>query len=190
MGFDEDKKNILEKTDKSKKGSIDFAIKPLCDLINSKSNFFTTSSCAGRITISKISDSGKKNTLEWLLVSHEKVDIKQVNDALGNLPKEAVWFRFEPFIIHINCRNLESAELLLKLMRSAGFKRTGIVALGKKIIIEIISSDRLELLIAEKVQLLVNKDYLRLLVEKSNRFLDKNHKRINRLFCEIQKIPN
>ena len=47
MAFETDKKTALTKIDKSKKGQIDEQIKPLCDLINSSVDYYTTSSCSG-----------------------------------------------------------------------------------------------------------------------------------------------
>jgi len=59
MTFQKHKKDFLNKKDKSKKGSIDGEIKKLVDKINSLENYYTTSSCSGRILIAKIPDSIK-----------------------------------------------------------------------------------------------------------------------------------
>ena len=47
------KKAILKKLDKSSKGDWDEKIISLCDKINSNDNYYTTSSCSGRIIIMK-----------------------------------------------------------------------------------------------------------------------------------------
>ena len=47
MNFDNEKKQCLEKIDNSKKQSIDSGIKKIVDLLNSKENYYTTSSCSG-----------------------------------------------------------------------------------------------------------------------------------------------
>ena len=49
FNFDSTKKDILNKKDKSNIGFIDGKISKLCNLINSKEDYFTTSSCSGRI---------------------------------------------------------------------------------------------------------------------------------------------
>ena len=49
--FEKEKQDFLSKKDKSKKGSIDDGIIGLINLINSKSDYYTTSSCAGRIVL-------------------------------------------------------------------------------------------------------------------------------------------
>lgn len=45
------KKQCLKKLDLSKKGSVDEAIAHVVSLINSREEFFTTSSCSGRVIL-------------------------------------------------------------------------------------------------------------------------------------------
>lgn len=58
--FDDEKKQYMEKLsadndpDRSRAGKADAPIIPLLDMINSKKDFFTTSSCAGRIIITQV----------------------------------------------------------------------------------------------------------------------------------------
>ena len=70
MGFDNEKKNTLSKLDKSTKGSIDEPILPVLDLINDMEDYYTTSSCSGRIMI--FEPSGQRH-VDWLHVTHEKI---------------------------------------------------------------------------------------------------------------------
>jgi tRNA(Phe) wybutosine-synthesizing methylase Tyw3 len=49
MQFDFDKKQILAKKDKSSIQGVDSGIRKLVDIINSHNDYYTTSSCAGRI---------------------------------------------------------------------------------------------------------------------------------------------
>ena len=51
MNFDEIKRNALKKSDLSRKGSVDEPIVELVIFINQLDNYFTTSSCSGRICI-------------------------------------------------------------------------------------------------------------------------------------------
>lgn len=50
-GFNKQKKSCLSQVDLSKKGSIDDQIIDLVQYINAHENFFTTSSCSGRISV-------------------------------------------------------------------------------------------------------------------------------------------
>ncbi len=49
--FVQQKKSTLSKLDKSSKGDWDKKIVNLCEKINSLENFYTTSSCSGRIVL-------------------------------------------------------------------------------------------------------------------------------------------
>ena len=75
--FEKEKKDFLIKKDKSKKGIIDKEIKSLIDFINSLDNYYTTSSCSGRIML-LIKKSDKKQDSSWLFSSHQKIHSMQV----------------------------------------------------------------------------------------------------------------
>ena len=62
MQFDNEKKLCLSKRDKSKKRTIDKGIKPLIDLLNSMEDYYTTSSCSGRILLIEKKTDNKKDT--------------------------------------------------------------------------------------------------------------------------------
>jgi len=49
--FSKRKKDVLSKIDKSSKGGFDEKIVKLCEKINRLDNYYTTSSCAGRVVI-------------------------------------------------------------------------------------------------------------------------------------------
>lgn len=49
--FSQWKKQCLKKLDQSKKGSVDQDIEHIVSLINSRAEFFTTSSCSGRVIL-------------------------------------------------------------------------------------------------------------------------------------------
>ena len=67
--FENEKKQCLEKKDKSKKSSIDSPILNLVDKINSSKDYYTTSSCSGRIVLLE-KKSDKKQESRWLLIIH------------------------------------------------------------------------------------------------------------------------
>jgi len=179
-GFELIKHNALGKEDQSRAGDWDPLIKPVCDLINTFKNYCTTSSCSGRIIITEHS-SNKKCDTEWLLVKHDNVTFEEVNESLKKIDGGEVWFHVHPFILHIACKTIEDAFELLKLFRNSGFKRVGING-PKKNVIEIIGTDRIELPIGNNGELLIQEDYLRFLVNESNKKFIKNIERIDKLF--------
>jgi len=179
MTFDVDKKNALTKIDKSKKGSIDQPIKKLLDIINKKKDYYTSSSCSGRIILFSTIKEGKKYETKWLFVSHKKVNFNEIKPYFKP-DKDQLWLRQESFILHVCCRTLKQAQKLLESCEKSGLKRTGIHSL-KKIMVEIINTPHLNTLIGEKNKLLVGNDFIRSWLKEANDNMDKNSKKIKEL---------
>lgn len=118
-------------TDRSPKGSVDTAILPLLTLINSLPNYVSTSSCSGRISVFHQCNSEIKEEKDeynttippkerWLLVSHDPIqDIPATSSELFSRlnamkfqvevgSKQSVLFRFEPFLLHIEAKDIFS----------------------------------------------------------------------------------
>ncbi|KAJ8793446.1 hypothetical protein J1605_019280 [Eschrichtius robustus] len=83
------KAQCLSKADLSRKGSVDEDVVELVQLLNGREQFFTTSSCAGRI-----------------ILLDQIVALKKANgDAI---------LKFEPLVLHVQCRQLQDAQILVK----------------------------------------------------------------------------
>ena len=179
----------LDNQDKSKKGEVDKLVITLIEKINSFEDYFTTSSCSGRIMI--IKPSKVKKDVEWLFSSHNKVEpellIKKIHDFV-NKSKEPLWFKIEGFILHIACRDMESADKLLKLVKKIGLKRSGIVSTSHKIMVEIISSEILETPISKNNELMVEDNYLTFIIEEANAKLKRTHNKIKKLEDAIDNL--
>ncbi|MFH1850559.1 MAG: tRNA wybutosine-synthesizing 3 family protein [archaeon] len=176
--FEKQKKGFLSKRDFSRKGSIDEAILPLLKAINSKPDYYSTSSCAGRIQL--IAKPDLKHRTSQLFVSHNPAKATDIMSACRNLPDEEVWFRQEGFIMHVCCRDLMAADRLLKETRRI-FKRAGIISLRKGFVIETMSTELIDTIIAAGGKLLVTQEYLRILTSLANNKIRNNKKRIRKL---------
>ena len=188
MTFTADKNNALKKDDKSSKGSIDPKIEELCNKINTLDDYYTTSSCAGRIVLLKIPESRKKNEFEWLYTTHQEATLEDIKKALQRLPEDSVWFRFEPFILHVNARTTEHAAKLLKLVQDLGIKRSGIISLGNKIIIEMIGTEHTAAIISDQGRLLVDDNYLKTIIDDANEKMKRNWENIDRILGEMNNL--
>jgi tRNA wybutosine-synthesizing protein 3 len=195
--FDKRKVAILEKIntgfDRSKKGSIDEKIKNLIERINALDDFISTSSCSGRILLMRTENiTYQKNLCDWIFVTHDYVKDdfeklwKSVLDSVSE--KCFVQLKVEPAILHVACRNLESAEKLLNVARRVGFKHSGIFSISKKIIVEIIGKDLFQMPIVSNNLILITKESMREIINLSNIKLSKNHDMINRLVKEIEEF--
>jgi tRNA wybutosine-synthesizing protein 3 len=180
MTFEVDKQNALTKIDKSKKGSIDKPIRKLLDIINAKTDYYTSSSCSGRIILFSAPKAGKKDQLEWLFVSHKKTSFSELSKHIKPT-RNQLWLRQESFILHVCCKTIDDAKRLLKFCEKAGLKRAGIHTLEKKIMVEIINTPNLNVLIGEKNNLLVDDNFLKVWLREANLNIDKNLKKIKEI---------
>jgi len=188
LAFEAAKASVLAKLtdfiDNSKKGGVDEPIQELIDLINMHPDYVTTSSCSGRVAIFAERDSAKKQTGMWLLASHEPVDFDAMSHAMPrdkSVPDgvSTVWFKFEPVILHIQCRSVDAARALLNTAIGAGMKNSGIM-LGKKIMVAVRCSLKIECPIGYGGQRMVDDAYLHMLVRMTDDMFLQNELRTNR----------
>lgn len=179
--FNNEKLIFLSKKDKSWKKGIDKQILHLIKKINSKKDYYTTSSCAGRIILLKEKD--KKQEGAFLFSSHEKISLKALKKELQKAKKYngLVYFQQEPCIMHVACSSIESAKELVKKARSAGWKKSGII-LGRKITCELVSTEHIALPVAKQGKILLDDRYLKLLVNEANKKLSRTRGKIRKFY--------
>ncbi|KAJ7334508.1 tRNA methyltransferase tyw3 [Desmophyllum pertusum] len=186
--FERQKVSCLSQVDLSKKGSIDEQIMDLVQYINAKDNYFTTSSCSGRISVfSELADQKKKHC-EWLYITHSAAVEEEVINSLNGCQGSAV-FKFEPFVLHVQCRDLESGQQMLKAALISGFKNSGIV-IGKKanVIVAVRSTQSLEVPLVHMGELMVSNKYVEFLVNVANKKLEENQTKIDRFFRNLSDL--
>jgi tRNA wybutosine-synthesizing protein 3 len=169
----------LEKA--KKKGEVDPEIVSLLDYLNSLEDFYTTSSCAGRITL--LHDVGSKRDNEWLGKWHRPVELEEVMEALKEMPgRGVVWFKYEPSILHIVARRLDGAGKILRTARNHGFKRVGVMALKKeRYMIEICSTEKVDAPLAEDGRFLVDREYIKYLIDLADKQFKEGREKLGRL---------
>lgn len=172
----------FKKRDKSDKGETDKKILLLIKKINSEKDYYTTSSCAGRIVL--IMDSEKKQKGLFLLRTHEKISVAELKKALSKAVKKhkgLTYFKQEPCILHVACSSLEKAKEFLDKAKLAGWKKSGIIASKKRIICEMASTEHIELPIADKCRIFLSDSYLKILVSEANKKLARTWQKIRKL---------
>jgi tRNA wybutosine-synthesizing protein 3 len=181
--FNQRKKDILGKLDKSSIGGWDEKILGLCEKINKLDDYYTTSSCSGRVVV--MEDVVKKGPGLFFYVSHDKISLNVLNEELGKIAGEdgkgIIKFKQEPMILHVACKDIESAKIFLDKVRDLGWKKVGIIAMGKNIIVEINGSEKMEFPIMQNGELLVKEEFLELVVKKSNDNLVRNWLKVEEL---------
>ena len=181
--FDKRKQDILGKKDKSFIGGWDKKIIALCEKLNKSKNYYSTSSCSGRIVL--IIDSNKKTYGLFLKIHHTLISLSQLkrdlNEIIGKSKGQLIIFKQEPCGLHVACRSLKDAQVLVSKARKNGWKKSGIISSDKRFIVEMFGTGKLEFPIIKDCRLLVDERFLKEILKKSNKNLKKSWKQINSL---------
>ncbi|XP_043316892.1 tRNA wybutosine-synthesizing protein 3 homolog isoform X1 [Cervus canadensis] len=177
------KAQCLSKVDLSRKGSVDEDVLEIVQLLNGQEQFFTTSSCAGRIILLDGSINGsevQKQNCSWLLVTHKACVKDDVVVALRRANGDAI-LKFEPLVLHVQCRQLQDARILHSVAIDSGFRNSGITV-GKrgKIMLAVRSTHGLEVPLSHQGKLMVTEEYIAFLLKIANQKMEENKKRIER----------
>lgn len=186
FNFDNSKKMALSKKDKSNKKNWDKKILSLCNKLNKNKNYFTLSSCSGRVVL--IIDEDKKKPDLVLFRSHEKISLKKLKQILSNInslknktKNKTIYFKQEPCILVVACRDKNSQWNLFSKAKNNGWKKSGILSLDKKLLVELMSTENMSFPIIDSGKLLVNDHFLKIIVKKSNSNLERSWHKIKRL---------
>ncbi|SCV00575.1 LAMI_0G05974g1_1 [Lachancea mirantina] len=220
--FAQKKEHILQEissseSDLSPKGSIDEPCIPIIELINSHPDMVTTSSCSGRVSVfiegNKVRDGshksgGKGDGGKWLFVTHEssKVNgwIEKFKDMIEFKPEEEcdldstvqyVLYKFEPLILHVKCRNFETAAKLFNIAMSCGFRESGV---GSNNIVAMRINIKLDIPIGYKapgdpqnvLRFFVSKRYITIIDQLSTRKFGENAIKLRELHNRIEVAFN
>jgi len=169
-----------------KEGKADEPALPLLDEINSKDDYFTSSSCYGRVLV--IDAKRRKNESRFLGRWHRKITFEEAKEVI-DANEGNIWFRFEPFILHISCRDIPATQRMLAIKTKLGFKRGGVFQIKTgRVQIELEGTDLMAVPVKDKKQRLVTDDYLRFLVKTANDKFDSNEKKWQRFREEVTRL--
>ncbi|KAF7726966.1 hypothetical protein EC973_008161 [Apophysomyces ossiformis] len=196
-----------ERKDKSPKGFVDAPILDLIHIINAHPDYYTTSSCSGRIAIYRegIEEKTTKGGV-WLYVTHDPVEIPATADdgwivrllfgpesdrvvfessgSVNPLEHQLIYFKFEPLILHVEASSQDTSMRLTSLAYQAGYQNSGMTPSRSRHMLAIRSTHKLDTPIAYvdpvtgKICCLVNPGYLRLLMDMSNEKFRQNMDRM------------
>nr|XP_027199334.1 tRNA wybutosine-synthesizing protein 3 homolog [Dermatophagoides pteronyssinus] len=202
--FDAERQQALSRLDLSKKGSIDESIESLVIQLNKSANFYTTSSCSGRIiVVTKSNDNvesineKKKKGLQWQFVTHSLINdveefVQKIVDHSQNISlNESSTLKFESFILHVRCRTLDAARQLLHCSIDSGQRNSGLmIANSGNLTVAVRNTLNLEVPLIIDGKLMITLDYLHKLVDIVNAKMVSNFDMIQRFQrnCELKSI--
>lgn len=179
-------KNTFLKAKKNGKVDIDFV--PICTYLIKTKDFFTSSCCAGRISLVGLDKTENKKESAFHRKWHRTVKFDEINEGINSFEGDILWLKQEPLILHIGTNNLENAKIILRICEKIGIKRAGIkVAKSGKFIIEILGSHNITMPVRENKKTLIDLNFLKFIVKKSNEKFNKNKQTLKDLEKEIKK---
>jgi len=182
------KEKALNSLEKAKiENRVDEGIIELLDIINKSENYYTSSSCAGRVVLIELPHLGDKKGAEFLGKWHSKIEPVEIGEAAGKAKSGMIWLLAQSPILHIGANTHETSDILLKTAISCGFKNSGAKSTGRKIIVEICSTERLDSPIGKDGKLFCNDEYLDLLVNIANEIMDRSNLKLHRFEDKIKK---
>ncbi|MEA3329873.1 MAG: hypothetical protein U9Q06_03960 [Nanoarchaeota archaeon] len=173
------KENQLRKSDKSIRQKWDKQILGLCNKLNQSPNYYTTSSCSGRVVL--LIDSDEKQKDLFIKVWHDKITFKQLKNQLKNISSDKlIYFKQDPCILHVCTNSLKNAQKIHDLAKESGWKRCGIIASKKRFIVELNATAKLEFPIYNK-KIMVDDNFLKFLIKETNKKLEHSWNCIKKL---------
>ena len=171
------------------KNLVDEDAKPINDIINKNENYYTTSSCAGRITLDGYNGEENKKIHTWIAKWHRTITLEELNTKLKEIENyKTVYLRTDPFIFHIGSKTLRDAQNLLDIARNIGLKRSGIIESRKRIMLEIIGLDELHIPLKHNNHTIIPNQKIPYLLNLINEKQDKNIERRQKLLKTLLNI--
>lgn len=187
IGWEEFKEEKYRKYQKAKSdGKIDQDIISLLDVINSNDRFVTISSCSGRIGVLDTPKAGDKLNSKFLAKWHHHVDPQEVVEVVKK-GRRTTWLIVNSPILHVACKDLQSAGELMDIANNNGFARSGMISL-KKNIVEISSHERMETPTSSREVRLLEEELLKVVVSFANGKLSRSKEKLSNLERALKEL--
>jgi tRNA wybutosine-synthesizing protein 3 len=195
--------------DRSHAGGIDPPILALCELINERPEFYTTSSCSGRVVLfwqrdaaagetetdaepgdeasgggdRPIDERTKASGGRWLYITHDEPSLQDMLAAATELPTSGLAvFKQEPFLLHVRCCSMAAATVLYRLARECGLRESGVAPVGEFPLCAIRSNAlKMDAIVGSNGQWVVSQDYLGLTVDIATQKMRANLVKLGKL---------
>ena len=191
--FQEDKKKAMKKLKEAlEKDLVDRGIIYLLNKINEMEDYYTTSSCIGRCGIMEF-PRGKNPKVHsrWLGKWHHYGDERDLFEALERRSEDfqMLVFVMNSPILHVASRDISSAKRLLDLAIHSGLKASSIKSItDRRVMVEIVSTYKIDAPIGIDGRILVDGDYLKMLLKVGNTKLKISRRLFHRFYKGLESI--
>ena len=186
--FEAEKRKALERLHNE---GADDDIAELIELLNGFDDYFTTSSCSGRVILICIPEIGAKEEAEFIAKWHREVSKNEVLKAMGMWkdPDGELWLMSQSPILHVSCVSMEKAKQLLNLAIESGFKYSGIKAITmKRVMVEIMSTERMDVPVGRDGVIFCSEPYLDFIISKANFMLERGKEKLRRFYYGLEEL--
>ena len=179
-------KALSELASAHQKGWFDKKFDRIIFFLNYLDCVYTTSCCSGRISIYHADINNSKKEHEFLGKFHDIPDFSEIVSSIGRASKDMLYYNVDPMILHVCCKDIETAGIVLDCAYFIGFKRSGIFQVKKKIMLEIRGVDGFSVPVGRAGSVLVNEDYLRFLLDVSKIKLQRNWNKMDLFYSKLK----
>ncbi|MBP2143192.1 tRNA wybutosine-synthesizing protein 3 [Methanococcus voltae] len=193
--FLESKYNTLKKLQYAVDNNlVDKEIMYFVDRINEEDDYYTTSSCIGRCGIMEFPKNvNTKIYSRWLGKWHHYATSEEMMEALEDASDnyDRLYFVLNSPIMHIACKDAVSAKKLLEIAYHNGLKASSVKSLSeKRYIVEFLTTMRLDAPIGYNGKLVVDNDYLNILLDEGNLKLMKARDMLHKVYLKFDEEFN
>jgi len=166
-------------------GKVDIEILDIIELINAHKNYYTTSTCSGRIQVIDI-DNLSSMRGKRIINKHSEISTQEILPLSFN---NFLFLMAEPPIFHIVAKDLEAAKKLLEISHNIGFKRTGIRDVkNERFVVEVLSTEFLKIPLGKNGKLWFSNENLNEVVKISNALLKRGKNKLEKMRSELKKL--
>lgn len=163
-------------------GYLDWDILDVLQKIFEFPEYFTLSSCSGRISLVDAVMPWERDESTVIFKKHSPIKVAELERLLEQRAVRTMWLVVTGPIIHVSSRSMSDALRILKIARDAGMKHSGIISSSRKgIVVELVSGVHVSAPLKIGGQALVRSHSLPLLVSLANKALLEGKERLNRL---------
>jgi tRNA wybutosine-synthesizing protein 3 len=176
---------------KIEEGKVDPYMLEIISIINSSDDYYTTSSCSGRmqlIALPKLGDKlGSTVCGKW----HDTIEMEQLKEALETWDgHDMLMLLVQSPVVHVVCRDLNAAVKLRNIGNESGFKYSTIRSIqetstdeenAKNILGELLSTERLDIPIGKEGKVFPDDEYLDYILELSTQAMERSRGKLVRL---------
>lgn len=170
------------------KKKIDPLMIELANSIAKTKNYFSTSSCSGRIILLQLNDDEDKEPCAFFRKWHSPVKSEDIWEALHEKSEKNIWFKQEPFVLVVGTHSFEHAKVIIEICKDLGIKRCGISFFKDgKVLMEIFGSQGMSFMAKKKNELLVERKFIDEQVKIANSKWKKNDDQLKELQAKLIK---